>query len=54
MYSVCPPVPSYGYVYNLLTLMSWEGMIVPLCVPEIEGYGFEGAPVLNMFSVVKK
>ena len=44
-YSVCPPVPGQGYVYSLFTLMSWEGMIVPLCVPDIEGYGFEGAPV---------
>jgi len=22
----------------------WFGVIVPLCVPDIEGYGFEGVP----------
>ena len=29
-------------------------MIVPVCVPAIEGYGFEGVPVSNMYSGVKK
>ena len=27
------------------TVIVWFGVIVPLWVPEIEGYGFEGVPV---------
>jgi len=44
-YSVCPPVPGQGYVYSLETVIGWFGIIVPLCVPKILGYGLVDGPV---------
>jgi len=38
--SVCPPVPSQGYVYNLVIFVF--AFIVPTNSPEMEGYGFSG------------
>ena len=35
---------------KFVTIIVWFVVIVPLCVPEIEGYKFEGVPMSKTFN----